>query len=148
MRESEVSELQDRLAGVVMIVIRTAGPMLSQKDDCCFRLFWILNSLLAMASESSLASETVTYLSVHLYSTQANEGMKELAARLQKPIETLYTRYMGKLLDTMTLPTDVASSWNKNNPSRVLFDSLCRHGGVVRISCNRYRRFGWIKPST
>lgn len=41
-------------------------------------------------------------------------------------------KFMGKLLEKMSLPTDPSASWPKNHPSRVLFDSLCRRGGPVR----------------
>lgn len=43
----------------------------------------------------------------------------------------LYLRYLSKILDRMALPTDAASSWKKSEPSRVLFDSLCRRGGAA-----------------
>ncbi|KAG6609452.1 Elongation factor-type GTP-binding protein [Phytophthora cinnamomi] len=119
LRESEVADLQDQLAGVVSSIVKTAGALLAQKDDICFRLFWVLSHLLASSSESSVAYETAT------------EAMGELAAKTEKPVDALYARYMGKLLDTMVLPTDSAASWQKSNPSRVLFDSLCRRGGAA-----------------
>lgn len=43
----------------------------------------------------------------------------------------LYMRYLSKILDRMALPTDATSSWKKSDPSRVLFDSLCRRGGAA-----------------
>lgn len=43
----------------------------------------------------------------------------------------LYLRYLSKILDRVALPTDAASSWKKSDPSRVLFDSLCRRGGAA-----------------
>jgi hypothetical protein len=46
--------------------------------------------------------------------------------------QALYLRYLGKILDKMVLLVDAASSWKKNDPSRILFDSLCRRGGAVR----------------
>ncbi|ETI37684.1 hypothetical protein, variant 1 [Phytophthora nicotianae] len=119
LRESEVSDLQDQLAGVVSSIVKTAGPLLAQKDEIGFRLFWVLNHLLASSSESSVAFEMAT------------ESMEELAAEMELPAEVLYARYMGKLLDTMTLPTDVSGRWQKCDPSRVLFDSICRRGGAA-----------------
>ncbi|KAL4096005.1 hypothetical protein PRIC1_009370 [Phytophthora ramorum] len=119
LRESEVSDLQDQLAGVVASIIKTAAPLLSQKDEICFRLFWVLSHLLAASPESSVAYET------------ASEAMLDLAVKIEQPIEVLYARYMGKLLDTMRLPTEAANSWQKSDPSCVLFDSLCRRGGVA-----------------
>ncbi|CAH0489311.1 unnamed protein product [Peronospora farinosa] len=119
LRESEVTDLQDQLAGVVASIVKTAGSMLAQKDDSCFRLFWVLSHLLASSSETSVAYET------------ASEGMERLATQMRQSVEELYIRYMGKLLDKMTLPFDAAVSWQKSNPTRVLFDSLCRRGGVA-----------------
>ncbi|KAG7401636.1 HEAT repeat-containing protein 2 [Phytophthora boehmeriae] len=118
-RESEVADLQDQLAGVVSSIIKTAGLLLSQKDEISFRLFWVLNHLLAASAESSLAYETAT------------EAIENLAVAMEQPVQALFVRYMGKLLDTMSLPVDAGTSWQKNNPSRVLFDSLCRRGGVA-----------------
>ncbi|KAG6974883.1 hypothetical protein JG687_00000115 [Phytophthora cactorum] len=94
LRESEVADLQDQLAGVISSIVKTAGPLLAQKDEICFRLFWVLSHLLASSPESSVAFET------------ASESMEELAAKMKQSVEVLYTRYLGKLLDTMTLPTD------------------------------------------
>ncbi|KAG7393600.1 HEAT repeat-containing protein 2 [Phytophthora pseudosyringae] len=119
LRESEVADLQDQLAGVISSIVKTAGPVLAQKDEICFRLFWVLSHLLAASSETSVAYET------------ASESMEELAAKMEQPVEALYAHYMGKLLVTLTLPTDATSIWQKNDPSRVLFDSLCRRGGVA-----------------
>ncbi|KAE9037934.1 hypothetical protein PR003_g6197 [Phytophthora rubi] len=119
LRESEVADLQDQLAGVVSSIIKTAESLLAQKDEVCFRLFWVLGHLLASASESSVAYETAT------------EAIEELAARMEIPVEALYARYTGKLLDTMALPGDAKTSWQKSNPSRILFDSLCRRGGAA-----------------
>ncbi|CAI5725813.1 unnamed protein product [Peronospora effusa] len=119
LRESEVTDLQDQLAGVVASIVKTAGSMLAQKDDSCFRLFWVLSHLLALSSETSVAYET------------ASEGMERIATQMRQSVEELYIRYMGKLLDKMTLPVDAAGSWQKSNPTRVLFDSLCRRGGVA-----------------
>ena len=61
LRESEVPDLQDQLAGVVASIVKTAGPMLAQKDDSCFRLFWVLSHLLASSSTTSVAYKTVCY---------------------------------------------------------------------------------------
>ncbi|KAG3121103.1 hypothetical protein PI125_g590 [Phytophthora idaei] len=119
LRESEVADLQDQLAGVISSIVKTAGPLLAQKDEICFRLFWVLSHLLASSPESSVAFET------------ASESMEELAAKMKQSVEVLYTRYLGKLLDTMTLPTDGSARWQKGNPSRILFDSLCRRGGAA-----------------
>ncbi|KAF4325053.1 hypothetical protein JM18_000916 [Phytophthora kernoviae] len=119
LRESEVADLQDQLAGVVSSIIKTAGPLLPQKDEISFRLFWVLNHLLAASSESSLAYETAT------------EAIEDFAAKMEQPLEALYVRYMGKLLDRMALPVDAGTSWQKSNPNRVLFDSLCRRGGAA-----------------
>uniref|UniRef100_K3W704 TOG domain-containing protein n=1 Tax=Globisporangium ultimum (strain ATCC 200006 / CBS 805.95 / DAOM BR144) TaxID=431595 RepID=K3W704_GLOUD len=102
LRESEAADLQDQLAGVVSSLLKTAGPVLPQHDEIVFRLFWVLNHLLASSSESSIAYETALYL-----------------------------RYLGKILDKMVLLVDAASSWKKNDPSRILFDSLCRRGGAA-----------------
>ncbi|KAJ8530528.1 hypothetical protein ON010_g14384 [Phytophthora cinnamomi] len=107
LRESEVADLQDQLAGVVSSIVKTAGALLAQKDDICFRLFWVLSHLLASSSESSVAYETAT------------EAMGELAAKTEKPVDALYARYMGKLLDTMVLPTDSAASWQKTQDADV-----------------------------
>ncbi|CAI5745306.1 unnamed protein product [Peronospora destructor] len=119
LRESEAPDLQDQLAGVVASIVKTAGSMLAQKDDSCFRLFWVLSHLLASSSETSVAYKT------------ASGGMKRLATQTRQSVEELYIRYMGKLLDKMTLPVDAAASWQKSNPTRILFDSLCRRGGVA-----------------
>ena len=62
LRESEVTDLQNQLAGVVAGMIKAAGSMLEHKDDSCFRLFWVLSHLLASSSESSVAYETVSLL--------------------------------------------------------------------------------------
>ncbi|CAH0477374.1 unnamed protein product [Peronospora belbahrii] len=119
LRESEVLDVQNQLAGVVASIVKTAGPILAQTDDSCFRLFWVLSHLLASSSESSVAYMT------------ANECMEELAMHLNQSVEELYVRYVGKLLDTMALPTDTGASWQKSNLTRVLFDSLCRRGGAA-----------------
>lgn len=58
-RESEVADLQDQLGCVASSVIHTAGPILTKHDEVSFRMFWVLNHLLAAASESSIAFETV-----------------------------------------------------------------------------------------
>ncbi|OWZ19534.1 hypothetical protein PHMEG_0006218 [Phytophthora megakarya] len=120
LRESEVADLQDQLAGVIASIVKTAGSLLAQQDEICFRLFWVLNHLLASSSESSIADET------------ASESIEELATKMEQPVQGLYVRYMSKLLDAMTLPSDATTSWEKSNPSRVLFDSLCRRG---RAAC-------------
>ncbi|RMX62267.1 hypothetical protein DD238_000850 [Peronospora effusa] len=140
LRESEVTDLQDQLAGVVASIVKTAGSMLAQKDDSCFRLFWVLSHLLALSSETSVAYETVCYFT-RPFSVPglvlASEGMERIATQMRQSVEhllllqELYIRYMGKLLDKMTLPVDAAGSWQKSNPTRVLFDSLCRRGGVA-----------------
>uniref|UniRef100_A0AAV1T385 Dynein assembly factor 5, axonemal n=1 Tax=Peronospora matthiolae TaxID=2874970 RepID=A0AAV1T385_9STRA len=117
--ESEVSDLQDNMAGVVASIVKAAGSMLAQRDDSCFRIFWILSHLLASSSESSVACQT------------ASKCMNELATHMKQPVETLYTCYMGRLMDAMALPSTAAASWQKNNPTRLLFDSLCRRGGVA-----------------
>lgn len=73
LRESEAADLQDQLAGVVLSIIKTAGAVLSQRDEIAFRLFWVLNHLLASSAESSIAQETVRKslnLVVLLYSTK------------------------------------------------------------------------------
>lgn len=46
--------------------------------------------------------------------------------------QALYERYLRRILDTMALPADAASAWKKSDPSRILFDSLCRRSGAVR----------------
>lgn len=119
LRESEMADLQDQLAGVVSSIIKTAGPLLAQKDEICFRLFWVLSHLLASSSESSVAYETAT------------ESLNELSTKMEQRVETLYARYTDRLLETMALPTNANASWQKNNSNRVLFDSLCRRGGAA-----------------
>lgn len=116
LRESEVADLQDQLAGVISSIIRTAGPLLARKDEISFRLFWVLNHLLASSPEASVAHE------------RATESMEELASKVEQPVEVLYVRYMGKLLEKMRPPTDASARWQKNDPNCVLFDSLCRRG--------------------
>lgn len=59
LRESEAADLQDQLAGVVSSIVRTAGPLLAQKREISFRLFWVLSHLLASSAELSIAHETV-----------------------------------------------------------------------------------------
>jgi hypothetical protein len=46
--------------------------------------------------------------------------------------QDLYKQFLGKLFGTMTLPKDAATCWKKSEPSRMLFDALCRRGGSVR----------------
>ncbi|KAL7691346.1 putative armadillo-like helical protein [Plasmopara halstedii] len=123
LRESELADLHDVLAGVISSIVKTAGPLLAQNDEVCFRLFWVLSHLFASSSESSASYEL------------ANESVQNLAAIMEQSVEGLYLRYMGKILDTMTLPIDVSEAWQKNNPYRVLFDSLCRRGGAA---CREY----------
>ncbi|KAF1335701.1 hypothetical protein FI667_g1163, partial [Globisporangium splendens] len=119
LRESEAADLQDQLVGVVSSLIKTAGPVLPQHDEIVFRLFWVLSHLLASSSESSIAHETTT------------AALSELSAQSGQSVDALYLRYLGRILDSMVLPVDAASSWKKNDPSRILFDSLCRRGGAA-----------------
>jgi dynein assembly factor 5 len=118
-RESENAELQDQLAGVVSSVLHTSGPLIIQKDLYSFRLFWILNHLLSSSNESSLAYE------------KALDCVQELAAKSSINVEKLYQKFLGKLLEQMQLPSDPKKTWKKNDPSRVLFDSLCRRAGAA-----------------
>lgn len=119
LRESEVADLQDQLAGVISSIVKTAGPLLARKDEICFRLFWVLSHLLASSSEVSVAYEL------------ASLTIEKLAVKMEQSIEGLYVRYLGKLLDTIALPTDASKIWQKSDPNRVLFDSLCRRGGAA-----------------
>ncbi|TYZ59531.1 hypothetical protein PybrP1_003449 [[Pythium] brassicae (nom. inval.)] len=119
LRESEAADLQDQLAGVVASVVTTAGPLLAHKREISFRLFWVLSHLLASSAESSVAHETAT------------AALSDLASKCELTVDGLYLRYMSSILDKMALPTDAASSWKKSEPSRVLFDSLCRRGGAA-----------------
>jgi hypothetical protein len=68
-RESEVADLQDQLAIVVASVIKTASSLLSTREEVVFRLFWILNHLLAASADGSVAAEEVRVLSQVLTSS-------------------------------------------------------------------------------
>ncbi|GMF27325.1 unnamed protein product [Phytophthora fragariaefolia] len=82
LRESEVADLQDQLATVVSSIVKTARSLLAQKDEICFRLFWVISHLLASASESSLAYETVSLgrrlFTLCMSSEKSNETLTEL----------------------------------------------------------------------
>jgi len=60
-RESEVADLQGQLATVVLSIIHTAGDLLPKRSEVSFRLFWVLNHLLAASNEASQAHETVCW---------------------------------------------------------------------------------------
>ncbi|TDH64770.1 uncharacterized protein CCR75_001536 [Bremia lactucae] len=110
LRESEVADLHDQLASVISSIVFSAGPLLEQKDEICFRLFWVLNHLLASSSKAS-------------------ESLEGLAVNMKHPIEMLYVRYMKRILSNIAPSTLKNTSWQKSKSSRVLFDSLCRRGG-------------------
>lgn len=62
-RESEVPTLQDQLAVVVASIVKTAGPLFAAKcelNEVVFRLFWVLNHLLAASTDDTVASEIVS----------------------------------------------------------------------------------------
>lgn len=55
-----MADLQDQLAGVIASIVKTTGPVLCSKDRIFFRMFWVLNHLLAAAPEDSISYETVS----------------------------------------------------------------------------------------
>ncbi|DBA01279.1 TPA: hypothetical protein N0F65_001784 [Lagenidium giganteum] len=116
-RESESADLQDQLSGVMASLVNTAGPVLPGMETVCFRLFWVLNHLLAAATEFSIAYET------------SSATLTSLATTCQLSVEDLYSRFLGKILEQMSLPDGSDKTWVKSDPNRVLFDSLCRRGG-------------------
>lgn len=75
LRESEAADLQDQLAGVVLSIIKTVGAVLAQRDEITFRLFWVLNHLLASSAESSIAQETVSEWLILMNSARWNADL-------------------------------------------------------------------------
>ncbi|TMW60589.1 hypothetical protein Poli38472_000631 [Pythium oligandrum] len=118
-RESEAADLQDQLAIVIASLIKTSATLLPSKEEIAFRLFWIVNHLVAAAADDSIAFET------------ANAALNSLASACNDTAEGLYKCFLGRLLQNMNLPADKSASWKKSNPNRVLFDSVCRRGGAA-----------------
>ncbi|RHY58415.1 hypothetical protein DYB30_003233 [Aphanomyces astaci] len=118
LRDTDVPEMQQYLAKLTSTIVTTGSPLFASHDVLAFRLFWVLNHLVAATPQDSVAFYT------------AYEAMQNLAtAACNVDIEVgLYRKHLSQLIAAIR-PKPDAPVWSKTSSSRVLFDSLCRRGG-------------------
>merc|ERR1711920_976814 len=60
---------------------------------------------------------------------ETEETLERLAKCVNSTVPNLYLNYMGQVLDSMELPSSSSKQcWAKSDPSRLLFDAICRRG--------------------
>lgn len=104
-RESEVADLQVQLATVASSIIHTAGDALPKLSEVSFRLFWVLNHLLAASGEASAAHETVR--STRLVTTASLAVAVGSCAYLSSYMVLQATEALGSLAVTRNLSVEV-----------------------------------------
>ncbi|CCI41676.1 unnamed protein product [Albugo candida] len=105
------------LAYVVASIVDKAASFIMKDEQRLFRVFWILNHIMAVSPDASLA-----YRSAHDTLTRSSNTTN-------RSFKQLYEHFQQQLLEGMHINREKPTQWVKSDKEYLIFDFVCRHGG-------------------